>query len=202
LGNNKKKHPLKSIKSSIIIALGTFIVSILIFIASELFLQSVAFLIGLILLIIIILFGIIFDIIGVAAAAADEAALNAKAAVKIYGAREAVYLIKNADKVSSFCNDVIGDISGTLSGGIGAALVYRLISVSPELNKLIVSSLMAGLVAALTVGGKALAKHYAITKSNDIIFWVGKTIKKTEELLGINLLTKAGENLGYFKKNK
>jgi hypothetical protein len=199
LGNNKKKHPLKS---SFLIGLGTFIVSILIFIASELLLQSVAFLLGLFLLIIIIFIGILFDIIGVAAAAAEESALNAKAANKIYGAREAVYLAKNADKVSSFCNDVIGDISGTISGGIGAALIFQLISSYPDLNKLLMSSLMAGLVAALTVGGKAVAKSFAIDKSNDIIFWVGKAIKKAEDLLRINLLTKAGENVGYFKKNK
>lgn len=199
MGNNKKKHPLKS---SLFIALGTFIVSILIFIASELLLQSVAFLIGLILLLIIIFLGIVFDVIGVAAAAAEEAPLNAKAATKIYGAREAVYLVKNADKVSSFCNDVIGDISGTISGGIGAALVYQFISVYPDVNKLLMSSLMAGFVAALTVGGKALAKSFAINKSNDIIFGVGKTIKRIEDFLGTNLLTKAGENVGYFKKDK
>ncbi len=82
--------------------------------------------------------GIVFDVIGVAAAAAEEAPLNAKAATKIYGAREAVYLVKNADKVSSFCNDVIGDISGTISGGIGAALVYQFISVYPDVNKLLI----------------------------------------------------------------
>lgn len=184
------------------IALGTFIVSILIFIASELLLQSVAFLLGLFLLIIIIFIGILFDIIGVAAAASEESALNAKAATKIYGAREAVYLTKNADKVSSFCNDVIGDISGTISGGIGAALVYQLISSYPDLNKLFISSLMAGMVAALTVGGKAIAKSFAINKSNDILFGVGKFLKSAEDLLGVNLLTKAGEKIGYSKKDK
>jgi len=199
LGNNKKKHPLKS---SIVIALGTFIVSILIFIASELLLRSVAFLLGLILLVIIIFIGILFDIVGVAAAAAEESALNAKAAKKIPGAREAVYLVKNADKVASFCNDVIGDISGTLSGGIGAALVYQLVISNPDINKLFMSSLMAGIVAALTVGGKALAKSFAIDNSTEIIFWAGKFLRKTEELFGANILTKAGESIGTFRKNK
>lgn len=192
-------HPLKS---TFFIALGTFIVSILIFIASELLLRSVAFLLGLVLLIIIIFIGILFDIIGVAAAAADESALNAKAAKKISGAREAVFLVKNADKVASFCNDVIGDISGTLSGGIGAALVFQLVTSNPHPNKLIMSSLMAGTVAALTVGGKAFAKGFAINKSNEIIFWVGKIIKKVEDLLGIKLLTKVGEHIGTIRKNK
>lgn len=199
MGNNKKKHPLKS---SLFIAFGTFIASILIFIASELLLQSVAFLLGIVLLILIIFIGILFDIVGVAAAAAEEAPLNAKAATKIFGAREAVYLVKHADKVSSFCNDVIGDISGTISGGIGAALVFQLISSNPDTNKLIMSSLMAGIVAALTVGGKAFAKSFAINNSDEIIFWVGKFLKNAEDFFGTNLLSKAGENVGYFKKNK
>jgi CBS domain containing-hemolysin-like protein len=181
--NNKKRHP---IKSSIIIALGTFIVSVMIFIASEIFLRSVAFLLGLILLIIIILMGIIFDIIGVAVAAAQESALNAKASKKIPGAWEGVYLKKNADKVASFCNDVVGDISGTLSGSVGAALVFQLLMDVPNLNKLMLSALMAGLVASLTVGGKALAKGYAIDNSSEIIFLVGKLIKKVEDFIGLN----------------
>jgi CBS domain containing-hemolysin-like protein len=175
LGNNKKAHPFRS---SLLIASGTFIVSILIFIASELFLRSVAFLLGLILLMIIIFIGILFDIVGVASAAAEEPSLNAKAAKKIPGAREAVILVKNADKVSSFCNDVIGDISGTLSGGIGAALVFKLILINPDANQLFWSSIMAGIVAALTVGGKAFAKKFAIENSTEIIFWVGKLIRK------------------------
>ena len=187
MGNNKKKQPLKS---SLIIALGTFIVSIFIFIASELLLRSVAFLLGLFLLIIIIFIGIMFDIIGVAAAAADEAPFNAKASNKIPGAREGVYLVKNADKVSSFCNDVVGDISGTLSGGIGAALVFQLIISNPDSNKLLLSSVMAGIVASLTVGGKALAKGFAIHNSNEIIFWVGKGAKKVEDFLGIKLFVR------------
>lgn len=199
MGNNKKKHPLIS---SLTIAFGTFIVSILIFIASELLLQSVAFLLGVVLLVLIITIGILFDIIGVAAAAAEEAPLNAKAATKIPGAREAVYLVKNADKVSSFCNDVIGDISGTLSGGIGAALVFQLATSNPTANKLVMSSLMAGIVAALTVGGKAFAKSFAIHNSNDIIFSVGKFLKKMADITGIVLWTKAGERSGIFKKDK
>jgi len=185
LGNNRKRH---SLKISLIYAGGTFIASTLIFIASELFFCSVAFLLGLILLILIIFIGILFDIIGVAAAASHEAALNAKAAKKIFGAREAVYLVKNADKVSSFCNDLVGDISGTVSGAIGTALIFQFVSRYPGLDKLLLSSFMAGVVASLTVGGKAFAKGFAIHKSNEIIFWVGKLIRKLEVFLGLKFI--------------
>ena len=84
----------------------------------------------------IILVGILFDIIGTAVAAAEESALNAKAAKKVPGAREGVYLIKNADKVANFCNDVIGDICGTVSGAIGAALVFQVLASHPTWNDL------------------------------------------------------------------
>lgn len=185
MGNNRKRHP---IITSLIMAGGTFLVSILIFIASELFLRSVAFLLGMIILLSIIGIGIFFDIIGVAVAAAQESALHPKAAKKIAGAREAVYLKKNADKVASFCNDVVGDICGTLSGAVGAALIFQLIMIYPSLNKLLLGALMTGLVASLTVGGKSLAKGFAIYNSNEIVFWVGKFIKNVENFLGLNLL--------------
>ena len=69
-----------------------------------------------------ILLGIVFDIIGVAVTAADEKPFHSMAARKMPGAREAIGLIRKADKVSSFCNDVVGDICGIISGSkIGRA---------------------------------------------------------------------------------
>ncbi len=181
--NKKKKHPFKD---SLLAAGGTFIVSIIIFIASEFLLRSVAFLLGLIFLLVIILVGILFDIIGTAVAAAEESALNAKAAKKVPGAREGVYLIKNADKVANFCNDVIGDICGTVSGAIGAALVFQVLASHPTWNDLFLSSVMGGLVAALTVGGKAYGKSFAIGNSTEIIFFTGKLLKRIKSFFGVN----------------
>ena len=60
--------------------------------------------------------GIVFDIIGVAVTAADERPFHSMAAHKTPGAREALGLIRRANKVSSFCNDVVGDICGIISG--------------------------------------------------------------------------------------
>ena len=55
-----------------------------------------------------ILLGIVFDIIGVAVTAADERPFHSMAAHRTPGAREALGLIRKANKVSSFCNDVVG----------------------------------------------------------------------------------------------
>lgn len=181
---NKKKNSFKTVA---FIFFGTLITSIFIYIMSEVFLRSVAIILGLFLLATIILIGIIFDIIGIAAATANESALNARAAKKVSGAKEAVFLVKNADRVASFCNDVVGDISGTISGAIGTAIIYKVLTVHPGLDKLLLTSLMAGIVAAITVTGKAYAKSYAIVNATHIIFRVGKFVKKVNNIFRVRI---------------
>ena len=74
-------------------------------------------------LLIIILTGILFDIIGVAVTTADEPPFHSMATKKIPAAVQAIKLIKSKDKVSNFCNDVVGDICGIVSGSASAAVV-------------------------------------------------------------------------------
>jgi hypothetical protein len=69
---------------------------------------------------------LLFDIIGVAVTAADERPFHSMAAHKEKGAAEALYLLHNASHVSSFCNDVVGDICGIVSGTTAAVIVSRL----------------------------------------------------------------------------
>ncbi|MGE5558305.1 MAG: hypothetical protein ACM3WV_06785 [Bacillota bacterium] len=121
-------------------------------------------------LVIVIITGIVFDIVGTAAAAATESGLHAMAADKVSGAQDAILLIRRADRVANFCNDVIGDICGTVSGALASALAlrfYRMAPLPPDLW-------IVACAAALTVGGKALGKQYAIEEANNIIFGVGK----------------------------
>ena len=123
-----------------------------------------------------ILIGIIFDIIGVSVTAASEIPFHSLCSRKVRGAKEAVRLIRNADKVGNFCNDVIGDIAGIISGSAAGAIVVMLHSFSPNSDEFILSVALAGIVAALTVGGKAFGKGIAILNCNSIIFTVGKII--------------------------
>ena len=74
--------------------------------------MGVAFLI----LLLIVLIGIIFDIIGVAVTSADEKPFHSMASRKVPGAMESIRLLRNAERVSSICNDVVGDICGVVSG--------------------------------------------------------------------------------------
>ena len=125
-----------------------------------------------ILLIIIIFIGILFDMIGVAVLSCEEATFHAKASRKITGSKECIKLIKQANKTSSICNDVIGDICGIVSGSISASLIILLWDTP------IMSILLTAIVSSLTVGGKAIGKKIAIDHAEDIVFIVGKLLSK------------------------
>ncbi|HHY92760.1 MAG TPA: hypothetical protein GX511_05415 [Firmicutes bacterium] len=136
----------------------------------------------------IITLGIVFDIMGVAVTAAEEPPLHAMSAKRIPGARQAVRLLRHAPAVSNFCNDVIGDIAGTLSGATGATVVFYLVKRYPLLHEDVVSLLMVALISALTVGGKAVSKHFSIAKANWIAFQMGKVFAVLEGMLQRELL--------------
>ena len=125
-------------------------------------------------LLIFILLGIAFDMIGLAVTTADMAAFNAMAAKKDPVGKRAVWLIANAEKVSSFCNDIVGDICGVVSGASAASIAVVLFSnLNPELAFWLTLSLTA-LVSSVTVGGKALGKKVGIEKSRQITLFTAK----------------------------
>ena len=79
-------------------------------------------------LLVIVLLGIAFDILGVAVTAADEKPFHSMAARKVPGAREAINLLRNAERVSSICNDVVGDICGVVSGSASATIAALILA--------------------------------------------------------------------------
>lgn len=124
-------------------------------------------------IIIVILIGILFDMIGVATLTSKKENFHARASKKQKGAKESISLLKNASVVASFCNDVVGDVCGIVSGGLGTILAIT-IATNYNLNVILVTTLVAAFISALTVGGKAIGKNIAIKKSDNIIFYVGK----------------------------
>lgn len=140
---------------------------------SELIISNVNLYIAILILFIFITVGIIFDMVGVAVTSADEEPFHSMSSRKIVGAKQAVYLKKNADRVSSFCNDVIGDICGIISGSVGATIAIYLSHYFP----LLISSLVTtGVIASMTIGGKAMFKSVAMNRSNEILFTFAKFI--------------------------
>ena len=96
------------------------------------------------------------------------------AARKIRSAKYAVKLIRNAEKVSNFCSDVISDIAGIMSGATGTAIAAVLF-ITDRAN-LVGTFLITAGVAAVTVGSKAFGKSVAINHSGDIVNIVSKVI--------------------------
>ena len=124
-------------------------------------------------LLLFILLGIMFDIIGVAVTAANPKPFNSMAAHRVKGAKEALYLIRNAEKVASFCNDVVGDICGIVSGTTAAVIVTRL-QEAFDLRNVLVSVAVTAVISGLTIGGKALGKTFAIQRSTKVVYWAGR----------------------------
>lgn len=127
-------------------------------------------------LLFIILTGILFDIIGVAVTTADEPPFHSMAAKRVPAAMQAISLIKGKDKVSNFCNDVVGDICGIISGSAAAAVVAYITASFPGLSSFLMSLVITAMVAALTVGGKAMGKSVAMKYSNYIVYSVAKVM--------------------------
>ena len=135
-------------------------------------------------LLVIILIGILFDIIGVSVTAAEEKPFHSMAAKKVPEAREALKMLRRAERVSSFCNDVVGDICGVISGSAAAVIAAKAITgMSPVLGS-VVQLLLSAVVAGLTVGGKAFGKSIAMNNSTAIIHAAAKVIYLVKSLPG------------------
>lgn len=174
--------------SGSIVAFFTFFIALLASLGSEALVEAVnSVIVAIILLTFIIFLGIFFDVIGTAATAAKLPPFNAKAAKKIFGARQAVKIIRNNDIMANFCNDVVGDIAGTLSGAIGAGIVVSLGARLGVADMILSGSVMTSLIAALTVGGKAVGKSIAVNHADNIIFRVAVVVAWWEKLSGIEV---------------
>ena len=120
--------------------------------------------------------GIVFDMIGIAAASATEKEFHSMAAHRVRGAKEAVWMTRNAEKVSSICNDVVGDICGIVSGATGALIVANITAGMNGVQLVLISLLITGMISALTIGGKAAGKGVAIAFSSRVLSICGRIL--------------------------
>ena len=174
---NKKKKELVDKKWIFKIVTMTFLISLTFSLLSETTIPKVNIVLGILILILFIGIGILFDIIGVAITSSDEAPFHSMNSRKVKGADIAVLLKQNADKMSSFCNDVVGDICGIVSG-TAASIIAVSIAGTFNTDSFITMLLVTAIVASLTIGGKAIGKSFAINKSNYILYEVAKLISK------------------------
>ena len=147
-------------------------------------LASAGTVLSFVVLLFFIALGIVFDMIGVAATSATEKEFHSMAAHRVRGAREAVWMTRNAEKVSSICNDVVGDICGIMSGATGALIVTRVTAGLGGVRVLLVSLLITGLISALTIGGKAAGKGVAVLCSSRVLAICGRVLSVFPVTLG------------------
>jgi len=117
----------------------------------------------------VVALGVAADAVGIAAARAKEEALLSMASRKVAGAKEAVWFVRNAPRVSSVFNDLMGDVSATLAGGLAVAMVLRFRG--PDLY---LTSLAVAGASFVSVGGKAMVKPFALKHAETVILLLGK----------------------------
>lgn len=184
--NNEKaqKSPAKQKKKTffslvnwkwvITVFISSLSISIVLSILSSELLNYVNVFISILILLMFVVFGVIFDIIGLGVATASEKPFHSMSARKIPAGKKGLVLIKNAEQVSSFCNDVIGDICGVASGSTAAAIAIKISSSEGSLVWL--NLLICGLVSAFTVGAKAVGKALGMNYSTEIVTIVAKIL--------------------------
>ncbi len=155
----------------------SFILSVTLSFVSSNILKDVSIMVAFIVVFAIVLLNIVFDTIGTAVTAAEERPFHGMASRKLYGAEQSIKLIRNADRVSNFCNDVIGDICGIISGAASAYIAIKILKTAINVETSAVSLVITACVAALTVGGKAIGKTIAIKNSNYIVYKASIVIK-------------------------
>ena len=171
-----RKERSRTIRWVVAVFFVTLVVSGIISLVSDEVMASSGLLAAFAILLGIVFLGIIFDIIGMAVATASEKPFHSMAARKVPGAQEAIRLLRNAERVSSICNDVVGDICGVVSGSASATIASQILTHFTFSWPQVVSLVMSALVAALTVGGKAIGKTFAIRSCTAIVHSVGRLI--------------------------
>ena len=172
----RKRERQKNIRWVVTIFFVTVAISGTISLLSDILMSGSSMLGAFLILLAIILIGIVFDIIGMAVATADEKPFHSMASRKVPGAQEAIQLLRNAERVSSICNDVVGDICGVVSGSASATIAVQILQNFEFGWPQVVSLAMSALAAGLTVGGKAIGKSFAVNSCTAIVHTVGKAI--------------------------
>ena len=118
---------------------------------------------------------VLFDMIGTAVLSAEEYPFHSLAARKTPGAKESIAVIRHAPHFASVCCDVIGDIAGIISGAATSLIVAELLAAFGT-KSILPGLLLTGIVASLTIGGKAVCKSIAMHNGNAVVFQIGRLI--------------------------
>jgi CBS domain containing-hemolysin-like protein len=168
------------------VGLFSFLLAATVSYASSETLKVVPIYVAVLVLLVLIGFGVAFDILGTSVTAAEKSPLNAMAAKRIPGSRQALWLVRNADRVANFANDIVGDVTGAVSGAAGTTVALQLTRLvdGTEITTRLAVLGVVGMIAALTVGGKAAGKTFALTHATDVVVFTGRILYTWERITG------------------
>ena len=161
----KKKKNKVNLKWIMTIFIFAFTLSFGLSFISETTIKKATLPMSILITLIFIFLGILFDIVGVSVTASDEKIFHSMSARKVKGAKVAVLFKKN----------VIGDVCGIVSGASGVTITALLVA-KFQFSLLFTTLVVTGMISALTIGGKAFGKSFAINKSNIILYQFAKVV--------------------------
>lgn len=173
--NNKERFRLR-LGWPIKVLILTFCFSIAFSLFSQLISSKVGIILSVVIIFAFLAIGVIFDIVGVATTVCNKEVFQSLSQKGDRIAKVAYGFVKNSEKVSSFCCDIIGDICGVLSGSAGAALIVKVHFNLSSSGMLLISTITSAVIASLTVFFKALGKTLAINRSHSIVYKMCKIL--------------------------
>ena len=160
-------------KWTVIVLISSFVISLVFSAVTSVAMADLGIIWAFLVLFVIIGINVLFDIIGTSVLSAEEYPFHSLAARKVPGAKQSIRVIRLAPQVASICCDIIGDIAGIISGAATTTIFAELASIF-GIKSILPSLLLTGLVASLTIGGKAVCKGVAMHNGNAIVFIIGK----------------------------
>lgn len=170
---NKKKNKGKShsaIKWPLLVLVISFAICMGFGVLSEISLSGASIVIAIVVILVFVVIAIIADMLSVAITACDMKPFRAMASKKVKGAKDAIKLKLNADRVASIFGDIVGDVCGILSGAAGATVTSAIITNSiTGFWGVVIASLVSAIIAAITISGKAFMKRYSMDHAEQIV---------------------------------
>lgn len=145
---------------------------------SNVLLNKIIIAVSIFVILFFVILGVLFDMVGVAVTSGEIDRYTLEYADKKF-LKEALVLMLQADKVSVFCCDIVGDICGILSGACGSSILASIVINSSNNSILFVSSaILSGLIAGFTIFCKSVEKSFAVNKSHKIIHFTACVLGK------------------------
>lgn len=177
-GKDKKSFFSEYLKWPLMVLAIVLAISFSFSVLSQLALDGATVAIAIAVIFVFLVLSVLTDIVGVAITAVNITPFRSMSAKKVKGAKEAVVLIKNADKVASIFADILGDVCGILSGSAGAVITAIYVQNSTNvMQTVIIASVVSAVTAGLIISTKAFFKKWALANCNGVILLLGKVVR-------------------------